>query len=99
MASLYTDLAQGEVKDLPEHYEMKWAVRVYDPRHKPFRITLVTDGVNQEVEVLHPRGHGATGDGSWYTELIVCPVDSLESKKGARIIHIDVDPQGHATYL
>jgi len=97
------DLAQGEVKGFPTaRYEMKH--RLFDHHHQttPFRFTLVetrvTDGAEQEVELIREGSHGTPGDGTWYTELTVCPVATLNIKQGVRIIHIEVDGQGHATY-
>jgi hypothetical protein len=77
---------------------MRW--RLFDHYHHtaPFRFTLVTDGVEQEVEMIGTGSHGTPGDGTWYTELTVCPVKTLNIKKGVRIIHIEVDAMGHATY-
>jgi hypothetical protein len=97
MAYTNADLAQGEVKEFPHHYQMKHKITAHY-RGEPFRFTLVTDGIEQEVEMLREGSHGARGDGSWYTELTVCPVATLDTLRGARIIHIDVDTSGRATY-
>lgn len=93
------DLAQGEVKGFPHHFEMKNKVSPFRVS-EPFRFTLVADGVEQEVQFVRERGHGSPGDGSWWTELVVCPVETFGgTNKGARLIHVDIDPFNHATYL
>jgi hypothetical protein len=97
MAYSSADLAQGTVKKFPKHFQMKH-ILFYHHQDQPFRFTLVTDGVELEVELIKEGSHGSPGDGSWYTELTVCPVKTLETMKGTRIVHIDVDPFGDATY-
>ena len=93
------DLAQGEVKGFPTaRFQMKRRLLEHYHQKAPFRFTLVTDGVEQEVEMINTGSHGTPGDGTWYTELTVCPVKTLNTKKGVRIIHIDVDRFGHTTY-
>lgn len=99
MSPSHTDLAQGEVKGFPTHrFQMSRRLSDHYHRTNPFRFTLVTDGVEQEVEMISTGSHGTPGDGTWYTELTVCPVKALKTKKGTRIVHIDVDAEGHATY-
>ena len=96
----YIDYAQGEVKGLPARYLMKSKFRKHRSGEELFRFTLVSNkGVEQEVEFVDEgSGHGTLG-GGWYTSLVICPVETLDTREGLRIIRIDVDPSGRATYI
>ena len=99
MKESHADLAQGEVTGFPiARFQMKRRLFKHYHQEAPFRFTLVTGGVAQEVEMIATGSHGTPGDGTWYTELTVCPVQTLNIKKGVRIIRIDVDRLGRATY-
>lgn len=98
MSESLVGLAQGKVVGFPTaRFQMKR--KLFQHYHEaPFRFTLITEGVEQEVQLLKPGSHGTPGDGTWYTELTVCPVETFSTRKGVRIIHIDVDREGRATY-
>ena len=90
-----TEVTKGEVKGFsPEYRQMKR--RIHGSEDVCF--TLVTPEGEQEVKVwIHQSNSGSTnGPHAW--SLIVVPVETFDTKEGARSIYVKVDTAGKAIF-
>lgn len=94
----HKELAQGTVEGMPRRTDMKWVIAAHHRQEKPFRITLVDNQGRREVEFLTERSYGVRSDGSWHTVNVFCAVGTHEEPQDVRIIRIDVDADGQATF-
>jgi len=91
-------VAKGEVKGFsPRYKQMKR--RIYGHGRDDVRFTLVTDEGEQEVKVWIHQANSCAVDGTHAWSMVVCPVETFDSKEGARSIRIEVDAAGRAIFV
>jgi len=95
MNDALTSVATGTIKEvLPPYRAMKRFLSGPAPE-----FTLVTPEGEQRVRVWIQQGTSTPGDGTHSCSVIVCPVETFESKEGAHSIYITTGQNGHATYV